>query len=194
MANEYATNAQLKAYAVPKGETDAADDAEMTRILGAVSRWLDDKTGTNFYGASETHYFDVPQGRVIKFDEWLVSVTTLTNGDGTVLTTSDYLLLPYNSTPKYGVKLRDTSNYYWAASSTGSWESVITLAGVWGYAASAPADIVQATLEISKIIYRRRMGENTSGIAQVTAAGVVITPQDVPPFVWDVIAYYKKRV
>lgn len=52
------------------------------------------------------------------------------------------------------------------------------------------ADITQACLEIATSAYRRRKGQNMSGVAQVTAAGVVITPQDVPGQAREILNKY----
>jgi hypothetical protein len=52
------------------------------------------------------------------------------------------------------------------------------------------ADIVQACLEIAASAYRRRKGQGVTGAAQVTAAGVVITPQDVPGQAREIINKY----
>lgn len=53
-------------------------------------------------------------------------------------------------------------------------------------------DIVQACLEISASAYRRRKGQGMTGAAQVTAAGVVITPQDVPGQAREILNKYER--
>jgi hypothetical protein len=58
------------------------------------------------------------------------------------------------------------------------------------YLFNPQADIVQACLEISASAYRRRKGQNMSGAAQVTGAGVVITPQDVPGQAREILNKY----
>jgi hypothetical protein len=52
------------------------------------------------------------------------------------------------------------------------------------------ADIKQACLEIAVAAYRRRKGQFMTGTAQVTGAGVVITPQDVPGQAREIINKY----
>ncbi|MBU2249808.1 MAG: hypothetical protein KKD77_23880, partial [Gammaproteobacteria bacterium] len=53
-------------------------------------------------------------------------------------------------------------------------------------------DIIQACLEISASAYRRRKGQGMTGAAQVTAAGVVITPQDVPGQAREILNKYER--
>lgn len=54
------------------------------------------------------------------------------------------------------------------------------------------ADIKNACMEIVNGLFHRRTGQNITGIAEVTAAGVVITPQDVGSFALDIIQNYTR--
>jgi len=55
-------------------------------------------------------------------------------------------------------------------------------------------DIAGLTLEISKIMYRARYGENVETTAITTPAGVVITPRSLPPWAQEVIGRYQRIV
>lgn len=48
------------------------------------------------------------------------------------------------------------------------------------YAWQAPTTITQVCQIITNSLYKKRFGENTSSAATITAAGVVITPTDIP--------------
>ena len=173
---------------------DADDDAAIENIIEGSSRLIDNLAGRWFYPKTETRYFDVPAGREIELDEDLLTVTTLTNGDDTVITSTYYSLIPRNSTPKHSLIMKTTSIYNWTGNSSGDTEGVISIAGTWGYAATTPDDIRQACLEIALSAYKRRTGENTTGVATVTAAGVVITPQDIPGGALSIIRRYKRHI
>lgn len=54
------------------------------------------------------------------------------------------------------------------------------------------ADIKNACIEIVNSVYHRRSGQNISGIAEVTASGVVITPHDVSAYAADIIQNHKR--
>ncbi len=140
--NCYATLAEYKAWKTSPGQTfssAAADDAVIEDILEAASRYIDAETGRTFYPRVETRYYSVPDKtetndtRALWLDDDLLSVITLTNGDGTALTTSDYHLLPRNASPKYAVRLKDTSSEVWETDSGGEPDYVISLLGLWGY-------------------------------------------------------------
>lgn len=192
ITNGYATLADFKAYK-DISTTDSVDDGVIEKMIEAASRWLDVSIGRTFYARTETHYFDVPSGRELTLDDDLLTVTTLTNGDGTVLTTSHYNLVPKNKSPYYAVRLKETSTYLWQMDTNGNTESVISLAGTWGYSSTAPDDIEQACLELAGNMYARRTGQQTDGVASVTAAGVVLQPRDIPGWVRGVIGSYKRR-
>lgn len=170
--------------------TDALDDSVVDALITQASRWIDKHTGRRFYSSTETHYFDVPNGRELLLDDDLISVTTLTNGDTTVLTTADYFLLPYNVTPYYAVKLKESSSYFWEWDSNANSEKVITIAGAWGYSATCPAEIELACQLIVVNVYRNRFGTNQTGVATITGAGVVITPNDIPAAVLALLRAY----
>lgn len=51
-----------------------------------------------------------------------------------------------------------------------------------------------AVCEIANTAYRRRFGMATSGSEQVTAAGVVLSPRDIPALASEFIATYQRRV
>ena len=55
-------------------------------------------------------------------------------------------------------------------------------------------DIAGLTLEIARIMYRARYGENVETTAYTTPAGVVITPRSLPPWAQEVIGRYQRMV
>lgn len=134
--NGYALLSEFKAHITPPNQTlrpDYPDDNEIEDLLQSAARRVDDILGRVFYPRIQTMAYDAPDENIIKFGDDLLSLTTLTNGDSTVLTSSDYILMPANSYPKHSIKLRDTSAYYWTTNSAGSIEQVVTALGYWGY-------------------------------------------------------------
>jgi hypothetical protein len=258
--NSYATLAEYKAYRVARGQTatvDATDDIQIDNILNAASRWIDKFTARYFYPYYKTRYYDIPDSRRLWLDDDLLAITSLTNGDSTVISSSDYLSEDYNATPYFSLKLKSNVDTTWEWDSDNGHEKVIQVAGTWGYhddyarawvsvgylstdvaigAATmvlndghtatsgmilkVDSEIVQgpisssdtltptrrgdngttaaahlenavvyrwdvipiikdACLQIATNYYQRRTGQGQMA-AQVTAAGVVLTPQDIP--------------
>jgi hypothetical protein len=135
--NPYITTSDFKAFQRVTS-TDAADDLVIDAIVENTSRFIDDYTGRHFYPTIETRLYDIPNSNfpdrdTIFLDEDLLSLTTLTNGDLSVITNTDYIVNPVNSTPYYSVKLRNTSNISWQSNAAGSSEQCISVNGVWGF-------------------------------------------------------------
>lgn len=250
--------------------TNTVDDAVLERIIEAASRYIDKKSRRIFYPLYGTRYYNVPEERRLYLDEDLLELTTLTNGDDTEISASDYMLLSRNAYPKWAIKLLDTTDTAWEVDGDNNAEGVIEALGWWGFhddydrawladtttnevltdsdltitmtsatnlqvghilkieseivqvrsissqnvtvirrgdngttaAAHATgktvyiwqpiADIKSACMEIVNSIYHRRSGQNITGIAEVTASGIVITPQDVGAFASDIIQNYKR--
>lgn len=188
----YASAAEFKAYQRITS-TDTTDDGVIDDLLGAASRLIDNITRRTFYGRVATKLYDVPDGDTLYIeDDDLLSVTTLTNGDGTVLTTTDYILKPNNSSPKWAVKLKDSSTYVWEEDSSGNDEQVISILGVWGWSASPPDDIREACLQIAGSYYHRRFGENVTADTTISTGGVVITPNDIPSSARTILVKYER--
>lgn len=188
----YASITDFKSYARITS-TDTTDDGVIGDILESASKLIDTETRRTFYARVETRLYDVPKTDTLYIeDDDLLTVTTLTNGDSTVLTTTDYILLPANSYPKYAIKLKDSSTYSWEEDSSGNSEQAISILGTWGYSSSAPADIKEACLEIATAFYHRRFGENMAAESTMTTGGVIVTPRDIPASARSIIANYAR--
>jgi len=191
ISNGYSTLSEYKAYH-DIDSTDSGDDAVIEDLIEAASRYIDAQSGRTFYARTETRYFSVPSGRELRFDDDLLTITTLTNGDGTIIASTEYYFTPRNVTPKYGLKLKESSSVAWYPDSSSNYEYVISILGTWGYSATRPDDVNVACLEIAKAAYGRRTGENMSSTATLTSGGVVITPRDITDFAAKIIRRYRK--
>ena len=52
----------------------------------------------------------------------------------------------------------------------------------------------EACIEIANSMYKRKHGESMDSIARVTAAGIVITPQDISKYAASVIKKFRRIV
>jgi len=87
--------------------------------------------------------------------------------------------VPRNETPKYAIKLKDTSDKIWEVDSDSS--SGKALYQWWergGSSATCPGGCGTGCQLICVQMYRNRFGPNTTGVATITAAGVVISLKD----------------
>ena len=193
ITNGYAT---LDEYKVYQGITsvDAGDDIFIETAIEAASRWIDRESGTRFYTSTETREYDTPTNArgILLLDAHFTSVTAVVNGDGSTLAASDYVTLPANQTPLYGVQLKQNSGVAWYADSDGNSIQAISVSGSVGYSATAPKDIYLACLEIARSLYSRRNGENMTMKTVITSSGVVQLPEGVPDWAAMTITNYRR--
>lgn len=137
----YGTLAQLRDQVRELDATATGDDALLLADLRRATAMIDGALpDVSFMPRVQTRYFDAPtsngggdtQGRDLLLDVPLRELTTVTNGDGTVLTTNDYILHPRNGAPYSRIRLTATTGYSWVGdAATGEWKGVISVAGVW---------------------------------------------------------------
>lgn len=200
ITNGYATLNELKAsLSEASMATNAGDDTVMEDIIEAASRHIDNETRRRFYSTSadETRYYSaVNRGRLFVDDLLTVtSIKTDENYDRTYETTfaaTDYLLCPdnalLNGEPYTWIEVDPLSSNYFPTSRRG-----VQIVGTFGFSTTPPDDIKQACIMISVSLYQSRRGMGLEGVAQVTGAGVVITPKDVPQMAKKIIDFRTKN-
>ncbi len=198
IVNGYATLAEVK-DSKRIVSVSATDDAFIEGLVEAASRYIDNATGRRFYTttADETRTFTADGGVVYPGD--LLSITTLkTDDDGdrtyeTTWTTADYDLLPENAAldgrPYVSIEPAPDGDYGFPTQRKG-----VQIVGKFGYCALAnrPDDINLACTMIVITAYLSRYGNNSEGAATITAAGVVITPRDIPAGAVEIINKYQR--
>lgn len=198
ITNGYCTLVDIKTQKDIK-TVNASDDAFIERTVEAASRYIDDYTGHRFYttSADETRYFSTDDPYLLDVDD-LISVTTLkTDVDMDrsfeyTWASTDYDLEPYNaalvSQPYTSISVSPIGNYTFPVSAKG-----VQIVGKFGFWTSTPADIQMACRMICLRMYQNRFGQNVDGPATITAAGVVITPSDIPSDALKILKLYKRR-
>ena len=132
MAN-FADYTTLTDIHTTRGTTATGQDTLFTDLIKSTSRDMEVACGGRwFYPRVETRYFNTPAGRELEMDEDLLAVTTLTNGDATAVSSSDYILLPYFGPPYYQIRLKQSASTIWTLDSSGNDERAISVLGIWG--------------------------------------------------------------
>lgn len=187
--NGYTDLATFKEYRRVES-TDTDDDTLIEDLVTEVSRAIDTFTGRTFYARTETRTFTTPSSAELVFDDDLLTVTTLTNGNGEAIAASSYILLPNNVSPKYALVLIGTDGVAWELSTTtNSSLQAISLAGTWGWSDATPADIELACLILTNDAYSKRTRQGEAG-GLVTPDGVRILPSGFPLRVRDLLVPY----
>ena len=197
ITNGYCTLQNFKDYQRITS-VDTADDSFIEKCIEGASRWIDSESNTTFFGNSETRKYNIFKALswkqdfgmidTVVFDVYFSSISSIINGDGTVIPATDYSLLPMNDSPKWGMYLHRTGSTSFNYNST----EFIQVVGVTGYSTSAPTDIYLACLEITKAMYNRRYGENMGMKTVITPSGVIQMPEGVPDWAANTVAGYRR--
>lgn len=202
----YTTNTAVKTY---QKITGSGDDDLIDDLIDRAQKAIETYCGRAFEAATETRYFDVPSGegevwidgvvrsgvnaRTLWLDKDLLTVTTLTNGNDEEIEDTEYDLIPKNYTPKYAIRLKQSTTVAWQGSDDGDTEDVIQVTGTWGYSTEPPDDIVHACIRLASYYYRQREAQvfDTTAIPE---AGVITIPQGIPADVKLILDPYVRHI
>jgi hypothetical protein len=194
----YTTNTAVKTF---MEITSADDDALLTTMIAEAQKIIDTYCDRTFeYGNADVHKFTpltvnyggdlLQDGLTLMFDTDCCQITTVTNGDGTVISASDYVLLPANRVPSYGIQLKANSSVRWTYND--SPEQSVQITGKWSYSATAPANIVYATKKLVKYMYTSRANSADTDRDVVSTDGVVLAQAQIPKEVLRIINPYRR--
>ena len=186
----YASLANLKSY-LGIATTATGDDALLADLLTRAEGIIDAYTGRHFEAETATKYFtidDIDGQNLYLWGYDLLSVTKLTNGDGVEIAAGSYKLFPRNDDPKWIIRLNEDQAWSFA-----NGDSEISVAGTWGYSATAPADITHACIRLAAFLYRQKDTSADIDRPMVTGDGVTIMPSGLPADVQKLLDRYKRR-
>ncbi len=131
-------------------------------------------------------------GRSLVLDMPIAQITTVTNGDGEEVTSSEYVTLPRNEGPFDEIKLKNSSGKYWAWDDDGDYEDAISVEGRWGYSVAVPDDIAAACAYYAAWLYRERDKPDFELSSPET--GTVAVKPFMPDFVRRMLANYVRVI
>jgi len=186
----YASLINLKDYlGISVATTE--DDPLLTDLLTRAEGIIDAYTGRRFEAETATKYFtidDIDGQNLYLWGYDLLSVTKLTNGDGVEIASGSYKLFPRNDNPKWIIRLNEDKAWNFT-----NGDSEISVAGTWGYSATAPADITHACIRLAAFLYRQKDTSADIDRPMVTGDGVTIMPSGLPLDVQKLLDRYKRR-
>jgi hypothetical protein len=187
----YITLADFKKYhsqltgGVPAAYT-ADDDAVLQMFIDQAQAEIESVTGRKFEGATATKYYtaaDIDSGLLWLSDD-LISITTLTNGDGAAIASDAYSLLPYNHTPRYAVMLKSTTAWTFPV------DGRVSILGSWGYSATAPDDIKRLAYRLAYFYWLKRSATGETSVLNDSTAQVA---SEYPADIKSALRRYKRR-
>jgi uncharacterized phiE125 gp8 family phage protein len=172
----------------------SSDDTLITALITRAQKYIEQWTGRLFEASTDsTKKFDAvadvyEDGLLLlwgkRYD--LAAITSITNGDGTTVTSSQYVTEPRNDAPYQGVRLLSSAGVSWTYEDDP--QNAITIVGRWVYSNSPPNDVKQATIDLVAYMYRRR-GVEGAGLdrVMVSPSGVTMAPPGFPDTVMCVV-------
>jgi hypothetical protein len=127
--NIYATLADARRR-LDLSSTQTDDDDLLLALLGAASRLIDAATGRHFYPERQTFAYTVDDPALLLLRDDLLTLHTLTNGDGSTLSASVYHLHPPEVPVKSTVILDRTQAVF---THDGDPVDAITVEATWGF-------------------------------------------------------------
>jgi hypothetical protein len=131
-------------------------DSDLISAAEAISRRIDEWYGlvANSFAQSisSTRYFDddCVDGDSLYLDHPIISIDSITDGQGNSVASANYRLHPRNAARYSEVRLLSTADS-WAFDTDGE----IAVVGKWGYSASPPADIAEACAYWTAYLFKR---------------------------------------
>ena len=192
----YTTKEAVKSYI---GVAVTTSDTLIDTLIAAAQKTIETYCGQVFEAAADTtrhfqansiDYGGHVDGRDLVLDAPLCAITSVTNGDGTLVSASDYITEPRNLTPWYALRLKNSSNLRWTYDDDVE-SDTIAVVGKWAFSATAPADVALAALRLSVWYYRQRPNANDLDRA-VAVDGAIFLPSKIPADVMTLLAPYKR--
>jgi len=174
----YTTTVAVKTYL---GITGSGDDTLIDGLVTYAQQIIDSYTHRMFEAGSDST-------RWLHLDEDLAAITTVTNGDSTVVASTKYVTEPRNETPYYALKLKLDSDLVWTYSDAN--EDAISIVGKWAYSEAAPDDIVHVAIRLTAWLYQQKDApfERTA----TPSLGIVTVPADLPRDIKMLLEPYRK--
>ena len=173
--------------------SDTADCDLISNLITRATGIIELYTDRVFEAASDTRYYDAIEdvdGQYLYLDKDLAVITTITNGNGVVITSDNYVTEPRNDTPIFAIRLLDSSSDDWTYATDS--QNAISVLGDWGYSAAPPAEIKHACIRLVMWMYKQRNTDEAADRPIVFESGVTVMPPRLPADVVAVLDRYKR--
>jgi hypothetical protein len=210
----YCTPTDIKTWLGGFEDVGIAADAELTALIVQVQAAIDRYCHRTFEAASDTSKsFDAiedvgngtwsdygvtaswrsaQQRRTLHLDFDLCAIASITNGDGVVVTSDQYVVQPRRRTPWHSIILKQNSNVAWTFDDGP--ENAIVISGRWAYSTTAPDDIKMAATRLAAWSYRQGENYDSGSIDRpiMSPSGVVLLPSRWPEAVKTLLNPFRR--
>lgn len=143
-------------------------DEQLTDFIERAQAVIENHCRRKFEASTNTtrylHAVDDVHGLELWLDKDLASINSITNGDGTTITSGQYTVIPVNAVadgkPIETIRLKQSAGVSWTFDDDP--EGAIAISGKWAYSASPPSDVIQATFRLAGYFFQQK--DNASDI------------------------------
>jgi hypothetical protein len=184
----YAVRADLKTYL---GVTLASDDTLLDDLLVGAQGYVEAYCRRTFEAAADsTRRFDAVanvNGFRLWLDHDLASITSITNGDSTVVAVAQYWVWPRNavadSIPIAAIDLKPSAGIAWQYVTDS--DSAIAIVGRWHH--PLHSSIRRAVIRLAAYLYRQKDNSGDLDRPLNLGGGVTVLPGKLPQDVADLL-------
>lgn len=180
----YVSLQEMKAYIVTAATS--ADDI-LENCIEAAQKGIENYCHRVFQGSTGTRYFRAQDlislsglgpatAKVLWLSEDLLSISSLTNGDETTISSTSYWLEPRNRPPYQYIRLRTDET--WVFNTDGE----VTVAGTWGFSTGPDDMIKEVTKEYANYLYEARKNA-VWDVTAIPELGQLVIPKGIPAHV-----------
>lgn len=175
--------------------TNTDDDDVLQAAVDQASAMFQTEVRREFTatpGATLTYDLAPPDiyGSKLYFGADFLGVDQVYNGNGSLIPAANYVLLPNNGLPKYGLQMVNGNGQWYFNNNTG-YKAAIVVNGTTGFCEleDRPSDVVRAVTKLAAWLYQTR--DNTGDVVKF-ADGTMSIPGDVPSIVIQTIKNYRR--
>lgn len=177
------------------GITSETDDALLIDAISDAQDAIERHTGRVFQVSTNTSKYFTPGvdtcGNTLYLDEDLASINSITNGDGTTISASAYVLRPRNLPPYREIVLKSSYGLFWTYQNDP--EDAITVSGKWGWSVEPDGAIHRATLRLSAFFYKQKDAQTFEYTAS-SELGTVRVRASIPKDIIEILEPYRKLI
>lgn len=177
------------------GITGQNEDFLLSTAIGDAQSAIERHTNRRFEVTTDTtRYFTYGRdtdGRTLYLDEDLCSITTVTNGDGAVIASTSYVVIPRNRPPWHEIKMKNSVSTFWTYEDDP--EDAISITGKWGWS-TAPSDDIKRVCKRLAVFFYRSKDSQVFDMTAFTEGGTARINRRIPSDVIEMLAPYVKVI
>lgn len=193
---------ELKLWLGGMSTTD--DDTLLTMAINRAQKWFETKTRRTFEAsANTTRYFTASlesQGGavndldvlelILDYDLATTTGLTITNGDSTTVSSSQYTVKPKNYPPFHTIRLLPSAGIAWTY--TDDPDDAIAISGRWAWSTMPPDDVKAGVCRLAGYLYKQRDSWADIDRVVITNTGATMLPPKFPGDVIDLVQLYRR--